>query len=91
VQDVRLIKKERKMDSLTKVVFGFIIGVSVGTLLGVLYAPHKGDVTRRKIVRAGTDLTDDLKDKFSDSVDDLKDAYNASKKDAKNWVKKVKN
>jgi gas vesicle protein len=91
VQDVRLIRKERKMDSLTKVVVGFIVGISVGTLLGVLYAPQRGDVTRRKIVRAGTDLTDDLKDKFSDSVDELKDVYKASKKDAKNWVKKVKN
>jgi gas vesicle protein len=40
---------------------GFLAGIAVG----ILFAPYKGSRTRRKIVRAGEDLTEGLKDKIN--------------------------
>jgi len=78
------------MDSATKVLLGFVTGLSVGTMLGVLYAPQKGSATRRKIARRSSDIVDDFRDKLDDSVDDIKDKYESTKKDAMDWVNKVK-
>ena len=54
----------------------FIIGVTVGAIIGILYAPDRGSVTRRRLNRTGTKLRDginDLRDTIRDKVDSLKD------------------
>lgn len=53
------------------VVIGVLAGIAVGALLGVLFAPDKGSETRKKFSREGSDLADDLKDKFSELMDTL--------------------
>ncbi len=78
------------MDSTVKVLLGFITGVSVGILLGVLYAPQKGSTTRKKIAKKSTDIVDDFKDMLDESVDEIKGRYETTKKDAKEWMDKVK-
>ena len=35
-----------------------LIGVGIGAVLGLLYAPHKGSKTRKLIARRGTELCD---------------------------------
>ncbi len=35
-----------------------LIGVGIGAVLGILYAPHKGAKTRRLIAKRGTELSD---------------------------------
>ncbi len=60
-----------------------LIGVGVGAVLGILFAPRKGSKTRRKIAKRGADLKDgwnNLKDsvnstlaKSSDAMDDYLD------------------
>jgi gas vesicle protein len=40
-------------------------------LFGILFAPDKGKVTRRKIVEKGEDYVDEVKGKFNDLIDDL--------------------
>ncbi|MBC7886886.1 MAG: YtxH domain-containing protein [Ferruginibacter sp.] len=53
-----------------------LIGVAVGAILGVLYAPNKGSITRRKLSRTGNDLRDRLnnfRDAVNDKIDSLKD------------------
>ncbi|HEY6979286.1 MAG TPA: YtxH domain-containing protein [Chitinophagaceae bacterium] len=53
----------------------FIRGIAVGFILGVLYAPNRGEETRRKI-----------SEKASSIKDTVKDTYNA----VSNTVSKVK-
>ena len=55
------------------------IGVTVGAVLGILYAPAKGSETRRKLSRQGDDLKNrfnELRDSFNDKLDDFRDDVN---------------
>jgi len=49
-----------------KIIFGAIAGIAVGALLGVLFAPDKGSVTRKKIFRKSDDYIDELKNRFEE-------------------------
>lgn len=63
-----------------KILLGVLAGVAAGALIGVLFAPDKGTVTRKKIIRKSDEYADALKDTFneymdtiSEKIDDLKD------------------
>ena len=47
-----------------KIILGVLGGVAVGALFGVLFAPDKGDKTRKKIMDKSNDYADELKDKL---------------------------
>ena len=65
-------------------------GIAIGFVLGVLYAPNRGEETRRKISQKATDIKDSVKGtydavsntvtKVKDKADQVlhKDKYNAS-------------
>ena len=56
-----------------------MIGVTVGAVLGILYAPAKGSDTRRRLAETGDDLRqrfNDLKDSISDKLDNFRDDMN---------------
>lgn len=57
--------------STRKVVLGVLAGATAGVLAGVLFAPHKGKVTRKKIARKTESYADGLKEKFSEMVDSV--------------------
>ena len=48
-----------------KLLLGVLAGVATGALLGILFAPEKGSVTRKKIAKSSEDYADSLKDKFN--------------------------
>ena len=48
---------------------GLLSGLIIGSALGVLYAPHRGEITRRKVRRK----MDDVKDQVDEAVEGLKD------------------
>ena len=47
-----------------KLILGVLGGVAAGAILGILFAPEKGEKTRKKILSMGNDYAEDIKDKF---------------------------
>lgn len=55
-----------------------LIGVGVGVVLGILFAPHKGSKTRKNISKRGGELRDgwnNLKGKLDNKTDEVKAAF----------------
>lgn len=73
-----------------KVVLGVLAGAAAGALLGILYAPAKGAVTRRSIYRKGERQVDELKDKFSEFIDSITEKFEKVKDDVEDLVDEVK-
>jgi gas vesicle protein len=63
-----------------KVIMGVLTGLAVGALLGVLFAPDKGSVTRGKIKTKGKDYANDLQDKLDDFLTGLNDKFDRMNK-----------
>ncbi|CAN5319129.1 hypothetical protein BH11BAC6_BH11BAC6_17110 [soil metagenome] len=45
-------------------IMSFVRGVSIGFILGVLFAPDSGASTRRKLSTAAEDIKDDISDTY---------------------------
>ena len=58
-----------------KIILGVLGGVAVGALLGVLFAPEKGDKTRKKIIDKSNDYADELKDKLDTLLGTVNQKY----------------
>jgi gas vesicle protein len=65
--------------STVKVVLGLVAGAATGALLGVLFAPAKGAVTRRSMLRKGERQVDELKHSFNEFVDSISDKFDKVK------------
>jgi gas vesicle protein len=52
----------------TKIILGFIAGVSIGAIAGILLSPEKGSDTRQRILDKASDLGSSLKDRMTDLV-----------------------
>ena len=50
-----------------KLIGALLLGAAVGGALGILLAPDKGSETRKKILAKSDDLTDSLKEKFTEA------------------------
>ena len=64
-----------------KLVLGVLAGAAAGAILGVLFAPHKGTVTRKKIVRTTKGYANGVKGKVSDLLDDISEKFEQVKED----------
>jgi gas vesicle protein len=69
-----------------KTAAGVLLGVGIGALLGILFAPHKGSKTRRKIMNKGQNYAEELKGKFDGLYQDVSDKYENILEEAKTMV-----
>jgi gas vesicle protein len=65
-----------------KVVLGVLAGVAIGATLGILLAPDKGSVTRRKISDKADDYTEGLEEKFSEFIKSVTQQFEAMRAQA---------
>lgn len=73
-----------------KLFVGILAGFAAGALVGVLFAPDKGTETRRKIVEAGEDYADVVKEKFNQVVDSMNEKFERVKDEGISGAKKAK-
>ncbi len=69
---------------------GLLAGVAAGALLGVLFAPDKGSVTRKKLAKKGEDYAEELTGKFNDFIDTLGEKFVDVKEEIENVKTKTK-
>jgi len=77
--------------STAKVVLGVVAGAATGALLGVLFAPARGTVTRRSILRKGERQVDDLKHSFNEFIDSITDKFDKVKEEVVDFAEEAMN
>ena len=74
-----------------KVIGALVIGAAAGATLGVLFAPNKGTITRKKIAGSARKLTKNFKKKVKDEVKMIKDKANEFEGYAEDKLSSFKN
>lgn len=69
-----------------KIALGMLGGIAAGAILGILFAPEKGTVTRKKIQQKSNDFSDILKDKFENMSEILKNNCDEILNNGKNLI-----
>ncbi len=65
-----------------KVILGVIGGLATGAILGVLFAPHSGKKTRKKIADKSKAMKDHVKEDFDKLIQKIDDKYQSISDDA---------
>jgi gas vesicle protein len=68
----------------SRVLLGVVAGAAVGAVLGILFAPDKGENTRRKIARKAEDLRDDIKERANHLAEIVSDPFHRAEKREEN-------
>lgn len=67
-----------------------IIGSFVGALLGVLFAPDKGEKTRKQLSKKSDEYVDTVKSEFDDFVKTMRKKYDSALNETENVINKGK-
>jgi gas vesicle protein len=73
-----------------KVVLGILGGVAAGALLGILFAPEKGDKTRKRLMDKSNDYADELKDKLDTLLGTMTNKYEKIWKEGESLISQGK-
>lgn len=76
--------------STTKIILGTTAGLAIGGILGILFAPEKGSVTRKQILDKGCDYSDGLKSKLNELAESITDKIQSTKEFAQELTQEVK-
>jgi gas vesicle protein len=63
------------MKTASRILLSFIVGALAGAATGILLAPDKGDVTRKKIKNSIDDLSKKAKETFDDLSETAKSKF----------------
>ena len=69
-----------------KILLGVLAGAAAGALMGVLFAPHKGSVTRKKIGRTTGNYADGVKEKIGELLDEITEKFEKVKEDVSEFA-----
>jgi gas vesicle protein len=72
-----------------ELLLGVLAGVAVGALLGILFAPDKGSVTRKKISKKGEDYADVLREKFEEFLESISQQYEKVKEEVNDFTEQA--
>ena len=75
-----------KSNNTGKLIGALLVGAAIGGALGILFAPHKGSETRKRILAQGEDLTDGMKEKFNDFLEEIKKEVETVKEKASEFM-----
>jgi gas vesicle protein len=76
--------------STQKVMLGAVVGVAAGAVLGFLFAPAKGAMTRERMARKVTESVEDVQENLSEYIDATVEEYDSVKQNAANFVDTAK-
>jgi gas vesicle protein len=74
-----------------RVAVGVLGGIAAGALMGILFAPHKGSKTRKKILNKGKCYADEAKEKLEEVITDFTEKSEALWHDTKDMITKEVN
>ncbi|HBE42410.1 MAG TPA: gas vesicle protein [Bacteroidales bacterium] len=74
-----------------KVLLGVLAGLAAGALVGILFAPEKGSVTRKKMSKKAEDFADGLKEKFNEFLDDISEKFEEVKEEISDFTQQSEN
>ena len=69
---------------ISKQIIAMFAGFAAGVAVGLLFAPDKGTVTRKKLKKNFLEFAGDLEKSLSDNLDDLKSVFKENKADHQN-------
>lgn len=73
-----------------KALLGVMAGLAAGAVLGLLFAPQRGNVIRRNIRRRGEDAIEEIRDTIEDRLDELTDTVRSTiRRSKKNEFRKT--
>lgn len=72
-----------------KVAIAIVAAAATGAILGLLFAPAKGKVLRRKIRSVGAREVEDMKDKYYEFAENVSKSYDKVKEDLSDFAKKT--
>jgi gas vesicle protein len=75
----------------TNIILSVMAGVVTGLILGILFAPYKGSKTRRKISRAGGELTDEIRNRFHHFGEFISEKLDSTRGSYKHFIRTGKN
>lgn len=69
-----------------KVLLSVLAGAAAGALAGILFAPHRGTVTRKKITRNSDAFAKGVKEKFNEFIDGITDKFDKVKNEVDDFA-----
>jgi gas vesicle protein len=72
-----------------KVALGLLAGTAIGALMGILFAPEKGSVTRKKISCKCNDMANEVGGKINSMADTINNTIDEAKSTSENLVAKA--
>ena len=73
-----------------KVILGVLAGVAIGGIIGILLAPEKGSITRRRMMYSGSDFEDDIEDELDENLEPIKSKFKSARNEAEEIIEKGK-